>query len=82
MTHESESWCSCGHHAANHPEVWSIAGDATTRCIALGCDCDDFDPRQTTELGEAWADFRETILQAVLPPLNRFLAWLNGRIAR
>lgn len=35
--------CPCGHHADQHPIVWTIAGDATTRCQAPGCNCLDYD---------------------------------------
>lgn len=80
MSAESK-WCACGHHAANH-QTWGVEGSGNTRCIALGCKCSDFAPAQMTQLGEAWADVRETFLQAALPPLNRFLGWLNRKLAR
>jgi len=35
--------CTCGHPADEHPPIWSIAGDATTRCAHEGCRCDDYD---------------------------------------
>lgn len=30
----------------------------------------------------AWAEVEQAFLQAVLPPMNRFLGWLSRRLAR
>lgn len=42
--------CPCGHLASEHPPVWSIAGDASTRCQVENCSCSDYDGEPAQEV--------------------------------